>query len=267
MCGVMAILAPLYVDHFQWTVSTLVNLSVRAVSMLDLFSGYACFTHNILPNIANGALWTIPYELRAYLLFPALALLGLQKRRWVPAVLLVASILVLMFMPKLDIHEPLFLSRLTLDPATWPRLATCFIAGFAFYAYRDRIQRRIKFALLCILALAICCWNQGRIAQVNIFGPVSALAITYLIFWLAYLRCGLTRFGEFGDFSYGVYLSGFFIQQLIMSRQPGLSPLGLFCQALPLALATGVASWFLVERHFLSPRRKRDLIEMHTANS
>jgi peptidoglycan/LPS O-acetylase OafA/YrhL len=55
-----------------------------------------------------------------------------------------------------------------------------------------------------------------------------------------------------GDFSYGIYLYAFSIQQLTMlALGKPVSPLVLFVLALPPTLLAGVLSWHLIERRFL----------------
>jgi peptidoglycan/LPS O-acetylase OafA/YrhL len=81
----------------------------------------------------------------------------------------------------------------------------------------------------------------------------------YLVMSLAYCPAiSPLRLGRYGDFSYGVYLYAFPIQQLIVKAFGGhIEPLKLFALAAPLTLIVGVASWFLVERHFLTRSAQR----------
>ena len=76
---------------------------------------------------------------------------------------------------------------------------------------------------------------------------------TYLLLYLAFTTdWRWTGAAKYGDFSYGIYLYAFPIQQLIM-RALGhpVHPWTLFAFALVPTLLAGVASWYLVERHFL----------------
>lgn len=64
-----------------------------------------------------------------------------------------------------------------------------------------------------------------------------------------------------GDFSYGTYLYGFPIQQIVMALWGASLPFALYVPAtMLLALMAGVLSWHLVEQWFLPrSRRQRDV--------
>ncbi|HEX7638489.1 MAG TPA: acyltransferase, partial [Burkholderiaceae bacterium] len=55
-----------------------------------------------------------------------------------------------------------------------------------------------------------------------------------------------------GDYSYGIYIFAFPVQQMLASRLPGLGPWGVMAgAALPVAVLA-VLSWRLVERRALA---------------
>jgi len=93
----------------------------------------------------------------------------------------------------------------------------------------------------------------------------------YALFYLSYhpMLQRLPTLG--GDPSYGTYLYGFPIQQLIVQRCAGAAgnPLLLAALAMPLSLVAGFASWYLVEKHFLALKpggRNHDPIVIETTN-
>ena len=73
-------------------------------------------------------------------------------------------------------------------------------------------------------------------------GTESARSSTRLR-WRAYQRAG--------DYSYGLYVFAFPIQQTLIERVPGIAPPALFALALPLTLVLAIASWHLLERPLL----------------
>ena len=80
-----------------------------------------------------------------------------------------------------------------------------------------------------------------------LLGPGSRSTIT------PYIR----RAGRFGDVSYGVYLWGFPIQQLVWQAWPQLN-LGVnLVLVLAFTLAVAFASWHLIEKRALSAVRNR----------
>ena len=66
--------------------------------------------------------------------------------------------------------------------------------------------------------------------------------------WLAYVPGGRVRgYNRVGDYSYGVYIYAFPVQQSVVALMPGVSPLALLAIALPITVLLAVASWHLVE--------------------
>jgi peptidoglycan/LPS O-acetylase OafA/YrhL len=69
-------------------------------------------------------------------------------------------------------------------------------------------------------------------------------------------RCDLSRFG---DYSYGLYLWGFVVEQTIVNYMPTLAPSTLFLAAVGPAFVMAAFSWHLVEKRALrcKPSRAR----------
>lgn len=194
----------------------------------------------------NPSLWTLRYEFWCYLLVLALGLLGGLRHRWLIAGLFLASWLLLV--SGFQLPWPRGLTAVFGPVLLWPRLLCCFLSGAVFALLREHIPHSGWLAALAAVLLAVVSplWRFGLEA-------LFPLAGTYLLFWFGFhpiLRLeGLTRWG---DFSYGTYLYGFPIQQLLVHGFPGrFTGWTLFACALPLTLALGALSWHWVEKRFL----------------
>jgi peptidoglycan/LPS O-acetylase OafA/YrhL len=55
-----------------------------------------------------------------------------------------------------------------------------------------------------------------------------------------------------GDYSYGIYLWAYPVQQCLIAVLPGMTPLRLFAAALPITFVLAVASWHLIESQALA---------------
>jgi peptidoglycan/LPS O-acetylase OafA/YrhL len=144
------------------------------------------------------------------------------------------------------------------SPRLWARLLPCYLAGMVFYLYRDRMPLSATLAVICAVALAA----GARIPHA--LAPLVPTVATYLLFYFAFHPAvRLDRWAHRGDFSYGIYLYAFPLQQLLILYIPFLrtkplfyGPMLLFALALPLSVACGALSWHLAEKHFLRRQRK-----------
>ena len=64
------------------------------------------------------------------------------------------------------------------------------------------------------------------------------------------------QYNRLGDYSYGVYIYAFPIQQSLLALWPNLRPLQLLGLALPITLAVAALSWHFVEQPALRAKQK-----------
>lgn len=201
----------------------------------------------------NGSFWTLRYEGYCYLFVLALGLLGLFRRR----AAILAAFLVLyalraaqtltghVFFPDRELH---LLGNLS----AWSSLLLYFLAGMLLMLYRDVIPYSRALFLACLGALVLCGLGLGH-WEVGL--PVCG---SYALLCLAFRRrLGVQRFARWGDFSYGLYLYAFPIQQLlVLFLGKRLSVPTLFLSAFLLTLGVAVLSWYAVERPCLRLKRR-----------
>lgn len=185
----------------------------------------------------NGALWTLGAEFACYLGVLAVGLLARRRAPLVFAVLIV-PLIALSLMPGAL-------------PKGLPAVATAmvFFAGGAALTAPGlaRFVRPIPaVALLVVWAVAGVLWGEAGKA-------IAWLAVPYAVVALGTRSTPVLRdAGRFGDFSYGLYLWGFPLQQLVVLM---LGPLPIWLDLLivvPLTLAAAMLSWHLVERRALA---------------
>lgn len=192
------------------------------------------FVDNPFPQGVNGSLWTIPVEIRLYLLCAAFGVLGVLRNRVAFNLALLACIAVLGW--RTDWLPIEFNSEIARS------LALEFAAGAWAYVFRDRIMLSLPAAAV---ALGLFLWNPGGISSTVFMIPV----FVYLMLVLAYHpRLRFAAFNRLGDYSYGLYLYAFPIQQTIMFWFPDLNSLGLLVSSLPPTLALAVLSWHGLEK-------------------
>lgn len=200
----------------------------------------------------DGSFWTLRYEFECYLMVLIFGLFG-SKIRHVGVVILLGALTILTLLSAFGHVFPIPDRELHLvgNPIKWVRLLPFFLAGMAFYQFRDRIRYTpalLAFALAGVVFGAV-------------FGQWQNLTLatcgSYLLFWAAFRPMpSLSRFARYGDFSYGLYLYAYPIQQLlVLYYGPHLSPLGLFCLAFPISLTLAVLSWHGIEKPALRLRK------------
>ena len=81
--------------------------------------------------------------------------------------------------------------------------------------------------------------------------------IPLCILGFAYLRIALNKTGRFGDFTYGIYIFTFPVQQMIVSKYGAtISPLQLFVCSVLFCLPLAILSWHLLEKKCLQLKER-----------
>ncbi|MCW3846660.1 acyltransferase [Sphingomonas sp. LB-2] len=192
----------------------------------------------------NGQLWTIPYELWCYGALALLGGLGLMRRRWMGLLFLIGFTLAI------------WVGGL-LTPAprgpwlyAWSLLNAC-LAGVVVYLYRYRLPWSSRWGVVSFIATAL----------LYIYPHTRALAmvpIAYFTVWLGLYNPRATWLAGRYDYSYGVYVLAYPIQQLLWSWPPLRPWYANILTALPLTLVAAACSCHFVERPFLL--RKRPIV-------
>ena len=207
------------------------------------------FAANPLPHTVNAQLWTVPFELQCYAALGALAVVGLvRRRRWLLAFTLLAQALWIAQALKLGDDG-------SSNGASGPVLVISFLVGLLFHLYRDRIVlARRWFWLSLVGGLALSALPHGAY-----YLPLPAC---YLTVWLGLCDPPKRRFIFRGDYSYGLYLFGFPIQQVVASFGPALHHWYLNAAiAVPVGLSVAALSWHLIEKPALAQRRRIPALE------
>jgi peptidoglycan/LPS O-acetylase OafA/YrhL len=192
-----------------------------------------------LPHSAdvNGSLWTIRWEIVCYFLLALLgAVGGLRRRGWVLAVF--AGVYFITHICDFSRVTTLYLGSLDNSP----ELLDFFLAGAAFYVWRDRIPHSRVLMLASLLMVAATMWGGLR-WTLPIFG-------VYALFYATFEpSTKLQNFAEraHGDLSYGLYLYAFPVQQLVVQYTHWINPLPVFLLAFAITLVLAAASWHFVE--------------------
>jgi len=215
---------------------------------LQEFHYAGAFTWNPTPGAINGSLWSIQYEFWCYIGVVLLGVSGVLRSHRMLLTLFCCSILV-SYLFAIFKWTPggKFLGVIFGYPPFWARLLPMYIAGMAFYRLRMHLSLKITWiGFACGLLVAAALLPYGW----PLFFPIAG---AYLVLAFAYHPAiRLHGWSRYGDFSYGTYLYGFPVQQVIV-RWIGhpVSPWMLFSLATPATLVCAGISWHIVEKRFL----------------
>lgn len=204
------------------------------------FSLPGVFSANPDGGTVNIQLWTVPYELECYIAIALLFLLGVVKRRVLSVVAVIACTL-FYGLVRYWRHGP--------DWADFPttmsgNLLICgFLLGIVFYLYRDRIRWDPRLFVLACASVLYAYWNTS-------FGDFLALpGLAYVTVFLGICSPRKLAVLKGADYSYGIFLYGYPIQQALYAMGPvGQTWFlnGLLACALSAVFAA--FSWHLVEK-------------------
>lgn len=205
------------------------------------------FEGNFSPAV-NGSLWTLPIEFSMYLLLP-LCFIVLKKLGVVSQGFLLLALAALAVRLGLVIFFP--------SSAFWLFWGTPWTTGFyhfpyffmgAFFATKHCEKKcNLQIALFLTATLAILKFDILWINEIIMF-----LALPYIVIAISYATPAV--FGKvfaINDYSYGMYLWAFVVQQIAINVLGGLSfagPIAYTPICLCVTFACAIVSWHMIEK-------------------
>jgi peptidoglycan/LPS O-acetylase OafA/YrhL len=203
--------------------------------------------HTTFGGSFNGSLWTLRYEFLCYVVVGLLGLLGLLRWRAVIAAAFVVAwtgLLVQDAFP--SVHLP---AKFAHDPEIL-RLGSYFLAGAMVHAFGRHIRLHPIAAAAAAAALVLALPHRW-------FQPVGVIVLPYLVFCAA-VWIPVHRADRRGDLSYGIYLYGYAVQQVLALAHIDRAPLIVYIAlAIGWAAVLAACSWAGVEEPAMQLRSVR----------
>ncbi|MBG9389772.1 acyltransferase family protein [Caenimonas aquaedulcis] len=201
------------------------------------------FTGNALPTSVSGPLWTIPLEIKCYVVLALLGAVAGRRMRWL---LLVVTLAALARYAVVEPRGDFLMARLgwPLEQRFLLEFGFFFSAGVLIQAFGILNSGKLKMILLLALGAAVAC----ALAQLSFLAIWLALPLAVLAFGVSSTPV-VRRAGRFGDLSYGIYIYAFPIQQTLIWRF-GQAHAWTTVLAITVILTVAMAwlSWRFVER-------------------
>ncbi len=201
------------------------------------------FRNHPVQNIVNVSIWTLPAEWTLYIVTLLACLVA--RRKSLAGSFSLSSWLFLIAALLLTVQMQ------TLPWASAWRWIACFFVGAICYLARKKVLLSLPVALGIMGADLLIIRHFSRHLGAELF----PLALCYLIITFGYHPAVHVRsFHHFGDYSYGLYITGWPLQQVLVLHTS--SALSLFAVAYPSALFLAILSWHFIEKPCLAFKGK-----------
>jgi peptidoglycan/LPS O-acetylase OafA/YrhL len=194
------------------------------------------FLYNHLAGAVNGSLWTLPVEVKCYFLIFILGIIG--AFRYKRSLMIVFLILLVATVSKYNNYIGFFSANVVLF----------FIAGSVAYLYKGFILLNYK---VCFLLISLCLISFNT----TFFHPLFYLTLIYGVLIIG--GSGIFKSIKLpGDYSYGAYIYGFIVQQVISNLFPSLNSYSSLIIVFPVVAILSVLSWHIIEKQAIEYGKK-----------
>lgn len=199
------------------------------------------FENNPLAGSVNASLWSLPYEFTCYIYIALTGMSAVVRNKWISLLLFIIYFVSYIFY-ETEINK-IVIPIIGIDFKTFFIPFLYFLAGSLFFKFRNHMHYNLTGLLICIVTgIAI----RNSVVHQQFF----ILVITYIILSLAFSeKLQFYKVAKYGDFSYGLYLYAFPVQQLIVYLFPGtLNLLVMMLISILATLPLAYFSWHVIEK-------------------
>jgi peptidoglycan/LPS O-acetylase OafA/YrhL len=239
------------------------HLILHNIANLFFLKPPPLYTRNIFRSgtiALNGAMWSISYEFKCYIVVAIFWSIGILRDRRImfglsflglfASVISTFGVIPSSFNPWIPRGDLIIGS-----PTTFIRLIAIFSVGVTSFLYKTELIRLLDWRVAIVAATALAATMFER----NFAELSFTLLGGYCIFWFAFdAKIGVfQRINDGWDISYGLYLYGWPSAVYLLHLWPRGSLLLMTVTSLALATIAGTASWFGVEKWVKDPFGKR----------
>ena len=188
-------------------------------------------------QIGSAPLWTLRYEVLAYISTVIVFSLGLLRKKWMVLLQFTIPSIAWIGLSYFNLFESL--------PATIENMCRFGVAyglGATIYAYKDRLN--FSWLLLAVIGGLSFLLKDTPVAEVLV-----NVLLAWLVFRVAYMRFPSMKWMQrIPDLSYGIYIYHWCVLQILFYWFPNLGTFELFALAFPSTVGLAALSWYIIEK-------------------
>ncbi|TFB98002.1 MULTISPECIES: acyltransferase [Cryobacterium] len=222
------------------------TMNIGTYGIYDIFAETTPYGQSVKASVFNGSIWTLIYEWRCYLVIGVCVAFGVLARAKAVVPALTVGFFVLQI---INLSNPASLGSIApfLADTQLVALTFTFLVGSTLAVYSRSVPFDDRLGVLA-----------GLIVIVTLrYGAFNTLGIIAGAYFVLYLAARLPRrlqwIGARNDYSYGVYIYGFLVQQVLAYLGVYRWGYGWFAlTALVISLGCAWLSWHGVEKWAMS---------------
>lgn len=177
------------------------------------------FPGNPIPRTVNGQLWTVPFELVCYVSLAVFVFFLGKNKPWLFLAFVAGLILWDSYDALAQFVSPSESQEVMIDrfriSVSGILLVAAFGAGVAMYMLRERLPySQLLGAISFTISIAALYFGLDWFA---------VIAASYTTVWLGLTNLPKPFFLKYADYSYGIFLYGFVVQQAVVQLLPDFS--------------------------------------------
>ncbi|WP_150464660.1 acyltransferase family protein [Francisella sp. XLW-1] len=207
------------------------------------------FENAHVKNAMNGSLWSLPVEFFCYILVAAIGFIFRKKAKYLALLLLIITIILTLAWDHLFKSQIVFYYT---DVHSAVIVSCFFWMGATLHHFKlNKLFSFEGFVIGLLIIIFMYQFNNNILNEI-----LKIIILPYLVLAFGFSNANKLSIFNKADYSYGIYIYAFPIQQSIIYIFPNLSFTMYMITSAFCTLAMSVFSWHCIEKHILKYKPK-----------